>query len=242
MKKILILLFLMNLTILSSVAGNASQRVDKNIELKQLSDKAWLIQTSLACNGHLDCNSLLINDTKDLVLVNTPANDSLTAILLKCLEKKFHRKVTRVIVSHFHDDSSGGLQTTHKQGIASYGLDQTNVLLKPKNKNIDYVFTDSLKITLQTVHLELFYFGAGHSVDNIVTWIPEEQILFGGCLLKSLEATDKGNIKDADLKIWPFTVQKVKNRFPGARIVIPGHMAIGDASLFDYTLKIIALQ
>jgi len=236
-KNILLSLFL----ILSSVglfAADPVDRVDKNIAFTRLTDKTYLIQSSYSSNGQLDCNLLLILDTKDVVLVNTPSTDSLTTILLNCIEKKFKRKVTRVIVSHFHDDSAGGLKVTNKLGITSYGLDKTRDLLKSSNRKIDVVFTDSLKISLQTEEIQMFYFGAGHSMDNIVTWIPGERILFGGCLLKSLTATDKGNIKDADLKAWPVTVGKVKKRFMNAKIVIPGHSTIGDNSIFDHTIKI----
>ena len=162
--------------------------------------------------------------------------------MLDCIEKKFKRKVTKVIVSHFHDDSSGGLQATSKRGITSYGFSKTKDLLRSQNRNIDIVFNDSLKIQLQTTELCLYYFGAGHSVDNIVTWLPDERILFGGCLIKSLSATDKGNIKDADLPAWPVTVRKVKERFGNAKIVIPGHSSIGDYSVFDHTIKIAEMK
>jgi metallo-beta-lactamase class B len=169
-------------------------------------------------------------------------NDSLTAILLRCIKKKFNRKVTKVIVSHFHEDSSGGLQETSKQGITSYGLNKTRELLKSRNKNIDIVFKDSLKIPLQTTDIQLFYLGAGHSVDNIVTWIPGEKILFGGCLLKSTSVRDKGNINDADIAAWPITVRKVKTRFRDAKIVIPGHSTIGDSTIFDHTIRIAEMK
>lgn len=233
---------LLNLSVYRLLAGDSIERVNKNVEITRLTDKAYLIQSSYSCNGHLDCNHLLIIDSKDIVLVNTPASDSLTVIMLDCIEKKFNRKVTKVIVSHFHDDSSGGLQTTGRRGIISYGLNKTRDLLKSQNKNIDIIFNDSLKIQLQTTELCLYYFGAGHSVDNIVTWLPDEKILFGGCLMKSLDATDKGNIKDADLPAWPVTVQKVKDRFRDAKIVIPGHSSIGDYSVFDHTIKIAKMK
>ena len=71
-------------------------------------------------------------------------------------------------------------------------------------------------------------------------WLPEDKILFGGCLLKSLEAKDKGNIKDADLKAWSVSVEQVKKKYPDAMIVIPGHGKIGNTSVFDYTLKLLA--
>jgi len=242
MKKAVLFLVLLNLSVSRLLAGDAIERVDKNIGITRLTVSAYLIQSSYSGNGHLDCNHLLIIDSKDIVLVNTPATDSLTVVMLDCIEKKFKRKVTKVIVSHFHDDSSGGLNTTSKRGITSYGLSKTRDLLKSQNKNIDVVFNDSLKIQLQTTKLCLYYFGAGHSVDNIVTWLPDEKILFGGCLMKSLEATDKGNIKDADLPAWPVTVRKVKERFRDAKIVIPGHSSIGDYSVFDHTIKIAEMK
>jgi len=242
MTKRFALLVLLNLFMVGLFASDSMDRVDKNIGITRLTDKAYLIQSSYSCNGSLDCNHLLITDKEDLVLVNTPANDSLTVILLDCIEKKFKRKVTTVIVSHFHDDSSGGLPETNKRGIISYGLNKTRDLLNSQNKIIDIVFKDSLKIPLQTTEIQLFYFGAGHSIDNIVTWIPGEKILFGGCLLKSLTARDKGNIKDADIPAWPITVQKVKARFQDAKIVIPGHSAIGDNSIFDHTIRIVGMK
>jgi metallo-beta-lactamase class B len=242
MKQVLMFIMLLDLFVHPVFADDSIDRVDTNIEITRLTDKAYLIQSSYSCNGYLDCNHLLIIDKTDIVLVNTPAKDSLTIIMLNCIEKKFKRKVTKVIVSHFHDDSSGGLDEMSKRGIKSYGLDKTRDLVKSENKNIDNVFRDSLKIALQTIQIDMFYFGAGHSIDNIVTWLPSERILFGGCLMKSLKATDKGNIKDADLLAWPVTVQKVKDRFMNAKIVIPGHSSIGDASIFDHTIRIVKMK
>ena len=111
-KEILITMFLI-LSVCKLFSADPVDRVDKNIAFTRLSDKTYLIQSSYSSNGLLDCNLLLILDTKDVVLVNTPSTDSLTTILLNCIEKKFKRKVTRVIVSHFHDDSAGGLTVTN---------------------------------------------------------------------------------------------------------------------------------
>jgi len=222
------------------LTDNKADHIDKNFAITQLTNNAFLIQSSFSANGQLDCNHLLIIDTKDLVLVNTPVNDSLTSVLLSCIEKKFKRKVTKVIVSHFHEDSSGGLRQISKLGINSFGLNKTGNLLKSQNKHIDFLFSSFLALDLQTLHLELFYPGAGHSIDNIVIWLPEDKILFGGCLLKSLEAKDKGNIKDADMKAWPVSVELVMKKYSDAMIVIPGHGEIGNTSVFDHTLKLLA--
>lgn len=232
-------LFVLNLITLGLFAEDQIDRMDKNIALIKLTSQVYLIQTSYACNGNLNCNHLLIVDSTDIVLVNTPSSDSLTSILLLSIEKKFGKKVSKVIVSHFHDDSSGGLTETARHGIIAYSLDKTSDLLKNENKNIDVVFTDSLSIPLQTIQLKMYFQGAGHSIDNSVVWLPAEKILFGGCLLKSLDANGPGNIQDADLKAWPKTVRNVRQKFSQANIVIPGHMAIGDTSIFNHTINIL---
>ncbi len=233
---VLVIFFLANLR---SEAGDFNVRLDRNIAVTKLTTDVYLVKSSFSGNGQLDCNHLIVLDNKEMLLINTPATDSLTRIMIQCLETRFKRKITKLIVSHFHDDSAGGLHETVRQGIKSYGMNLTNNLLKPAKKKLDIVFSDSMSITLPTIKLNLFYFGPGHSIDNIVTWIPSEKILFGGCLLKSMDTDNIGNIKDADIQSWPVTVQKIKARFREAKIVIPGHLAIGDLSLFDHTLKII---
>ncbi len=239
MRNCLVVLLFFALANFRLVAGDTITRLDKNLGLKKIKNNIYLVKSSFSGNGQLDCNNLIVLDRDDMVLINTPSTDSLTGIMLHCLEIKFKRKITKVIVSHFHDDSAGGLHETTRQGIKSYGLDLTNNLLKPAKKNLDIVFSDSMTIPLQTIKLDLFYFGSGHSVDNIVTWIPSEKILFGGCLLKSMDTDNIGNIKDADLQSWPATVQKIRARFSEAKIVIPGHLSSGDSSLFEQTLRII---
>jgi len=85
----------------------------------------------------------------------------------------------------------------------------------------------------------MYFLGAGHSPDGIVTWCPDENILFGGCLMKSLDSNSIGNLSDADIKAWPGTMRKAKDKFRDVGIVIPGHGPIGDASIFDHTFQII---
>jgi metallo-beta-lactamase class B len=238
-KTITIICLILSVGLRNLSAGQPIDSLDKNIGISRLTENTWLIQTSFACNGKLDCNHLLVVDGNEMVLVNTPASDSLTGILLDVLEKKFNKKVTKVIVSHFHDDSSAGLPETKRRGIISYSLDKTGELLKPFNRTVDIIFTDSLIIPLQTMNIELYFPGAGHSIDNIVVWLPSDKILFGGCLLKPMGATNKGNTADANEEAWPVTVQKVKDKFGDAKVVIPGHGAIGDNAIFDNTLCIV---
>ena len=81
------------------------------------------------------------------------------------------------------------------------------------------------------------YFGQGHTLDNVVGYFPSENILFGGCLIKEIEAT-KGYLGDANVGDWSNTVLKIKKQYPNLKIVIPGHGAIGGSELLDYTIQL----
>ena len=50
------------------------------------------------------------------------------------------------------------------------------------------------------------FHGGGHTVDNTVAWIPSEQALFAGCMLKGLEYNHPGNLADADLEACVLTL------------------------------------
>ena len=86
--------------------------------------------------------------------------------------------------------------------------------------------------------VELSFLGGGHTIDNIVAWIPAMKILFGGCLVKSLNARNLGNTKEADLMSYPATLKKVREKYSEAKIVIPGHGQPGGIELIDHTIKL----
>jgi metallo-beta-lactamase class B len=84
------------------------------------------------------------------------------------------------------------------------------------------------------------YFGAGHTADNVVAWLPSQKILFGGCLIKSLDSQSLGNTADGDLQAYPTTLQKVLAAYNHATIVVPGHGDWGGPDLIEHTLKLAA--
>ena len=86
--------------------------------------------------------------------------------------------------------------------------------------------------------IECFYFGPAHSSDNIVVWIPSEKILFAGCMVKSIDATNLGNTADGDLNAYPHTIDRLLSRFPDAKIVIPGHGKFGGLELILHTKEL----
>jgi len=84
---------------------------------------------------------------------------------------------------------------------------------------------------LNDIEIDCYYFGGGHTTDNIVVWIPSEKILFAGCMVKEMSSKTLGNLADADVNEWPSTIDKVIDKFPSAKIVIPGHGKFGGKEL-----------
>lgn len=83
-----------------------------------------------------------------------------------------------------------------------------------------------------------YYLGAAHSLDNIVVWIPSEQILFAGCMIKSLNSKDLGNTADGDLAAYPQTIDRLIHKFPVVKYVIPGHGTFGGLDLMTHTKEL----
>ena len=82
-----------------------------------------------------------------------------------------------------------------------------------------------------------YWLGEAHTPDNIITWIPAEKTIFGGCMVKSMDAS-KGYLGDANVTAWPATIEKIKSTCPSAKIIVPGHGDPGGQELLDYTIRL----
>ena len=133
----------------------------------------------------------------------------------------------------------GGLNEFHKAGINSYSHKLTREIAKSKNLPVPkFEFQNSLVLNLDDKKIICKYLGAGHTIDNIVVWVPAEKILFGGCMLKAVGWNSLGFTGDADLNEWPKTLRKLLVEFPESKIVIPGHGDYGDLGLVQHTLRL----
>ena len=67
--------------------------------------------------------------------------------------------------------------------------------------------------------------------------MPEEELIFGGCLIKAMDAS-KVNLNDADTLAWSSTVRKIKAELPKTKCIVPGHGNTGGKELLDYTFEL----
>ena len=90
--------------------------------------------------------------------------------------------------------------------------------------------------------VEVLYPGAGHAPDNIMVWLPEQKILYGGCAIRELATDSLGNTADGDLASWPKAIKLAQDRYSTAEVVIPGHGAPGGPELLAHMHQLFAAQ
>lgn len=215
-----------------------------DVELNRISDNIWLHTSYIDYNGtRTPSNGLVISTSEGLVLIDTPWNDFQTKELIELTKKQFQQTFVQAIITHAHSDRIGGINELKKNKIEVRSTSMTSKIAeclgyqKP-NSTLD----NNPSINFGNLNIEVYYPGAGHSQDNIVVWIPEEKLLFGGCLIKSLEAKNIGEAKEADIKQWVLSVTKVLEKYGDAEIVIPGHGQWGDIELVEHTLELLSLK
>jgi metallo-beta-lactamase class B len=208
------------------------------LTVEQLSPNAF-VHTSYKQTqdfGNVPCNGLVVRNGGEAIVFDTPTNDSAAAELIRWVQDSLHCRITAVIPTHFHDDCLGGLKAFHAHGIPSYANQRTIALAAADSVEMpQHGFADSLQLTLGNERITATFHGEGHTRDNVVGYFPSEHVLFGGCLIKELDAS-KGYLGDANVAAWSGTVEAVKKAYPEVKVVIPGHGQCGDGQLLDYTI------
>ena len=242
MKKLLFVLLALSIPLFGfSQSDYKTIKISNDIELVKISDNAYMHISyfELQKYGRIGANGLIfINDSKAF-LFDSPWNDSLTKDLISWIADSMKIEVVGFVPNHWHGDCMGGIGYLQKQNIETYANQMTIDIAKSNDlATPTHAFKDSLQLQLGDKLIQCYYLGAAHSLDNIVVWIPSEQILFAGCMVKSLNAKDLGNTADGDLVAYPKTLERLIKKFPNAKVVIPGHGPFGGLDLIKHTIDL----
>ncbi|MCX7709173.1 MAG: subclass B1 metallo-beta-lactamase [Clostridia bacterium] len=216
---------------------------DKNyVELTKINDHLWVHTSYQDYNGsRTPSNGMVAVTSKSLVLIDTPWNTEQTKTLLELTKDTFKKDFTLAVITHAHVDRIGGINALLDRKIEVFSTKLTGELAEKNGfmKPSPGIELDEMTLDIDSMKIETFYPGEGHTADNITVWFPEDKVLFGGCLIKSADSTSIGNTQDANLKQWPMSVKKVLDGYKEAEIVVPGHGAWGDLSLIKHTLELL---
>ena len=222
-----------------SFGAVAQQKIytSDQLTITSLSENTFVHSSFLQTDdfGKVACNGLIVRDGNEVAVFDTPTDDPSSQELIRWVHDVLKCKIVAIVPTHFHSDCLGGLSAFHAAGIPSLANEKTielakqNLLVVPQKG-----FSDGLSLRVGSKDVQLRFFGEGHTRDNIVAYFPTEHVLFGGCLIKELQAS-KGFLGDANVGAWSATVAKLQQAFPQVKHVVPGHGATGGAELFEYT-------
>jgi glyoxylase-like metal-dependent hydrolase (beta-lactamase superfamily II) len=206
-------------------------KVSEGLTLIKLTEHTY-IHTCENNNGIVHVNN------GEAIIVSTPDSDVETKNLIDWTKESLQAKIVGYVIDRWHPDAMEGLDIVQKMGINTYSYELTRKIAKARGLPVPEIgFDPKIELDVGGDKIICHYLGAAHTDDGIVVWIPKEEILFGGNEIRSYNGW-VGNIGDANLDEWSKTIEKVKNEYGPARIVIPGHGRYGGAELIDYTIDL----
>lgn len=204
-------------------------------------------------------NSMVVEmSPTDLLISDAPWTSAATRELLKWTKEKFGERKITAINTHSHMDRIAGNEVFLSHASEVYSSDLTIKYvnkskatelvtmakrveaaelkaefkkMKIKEANNSFPLKEGKVLQFGDTKAEIFYPGHGHTKDNVVVYLPERKILFGGCFIVGLPKL--GYIKEANLKEWPKALDRL-NRFD-AKWVIPGHGHSYSPDLIEHT-------
>ena len=220
--------------------NNLAITQSEHLKIIPIADGIYIHQSYLKTEdfGKVVCNGLIYENGGEAVVFDTPTDEVSSRILISWLTDSLNVSIKAIVPTHFHSDCLGGIQMFHDERIASIAHQKTidlagiHQLPVPKTG-----FKQDTSILVGDNSVLITFPGEGHTIDNVVAYIQSNQVLFGGCLVKSLGA-GQGFTGDANLNSWAATVEQIKMNFPQIKIVVPGHGMAGNHELLDYTISL----
>lgn len=227
--------------LLSFTAVFSQETIHENLKISHLTGDFYVYTTYNSYKGNLvPANGMYLVTEKGVVLFDSPWDKTQFQPLLDSIKTRHSKEVVMCIATHSHEDRTGGLGYYKQKGIKTYTTKLTDSISVVKGEErAAYLIDKDTVFTIGRYSFQTFYGGPGHAPDNIIIWFGKEKILYGGCLIKSTEATDLGNLADANVKEWPKTLQKIQLKFKNPKYIIPGHQDWSDKRSLEHTLQLI---
>lgn len=250
------------LGLISLFVGNAStEELAKNLTVDSIAPDLFIVTHAFPWPSN---SVVAIMENTDILLIDVPYTPEATELLLNWINQKYGKRNIVAINTHFHVDRLGGNESLIKHNIPVYSSNLTIDAIKNRGESslkliISWITDESIKnyyrnfkyisptkifeskkgLTLN-FGKELVYakfLGIGHSIDNLIVFLPNKKAVFGGCMILSMEANRIGNVSDGNQVEWLKTIQLIDAT--NFKLVIPGHGKYGGKDLVNHTISIL---
>jgi glyoxylase-like metal-dependent hydrolase (beta-lactamase superfamily II) len=210
--------------------------------LRELAKGTWLHTSwkTLPKVGHFPSNGLVVAGRDTTWLIDTAWEDEDTDLLFDAAKKATGRAPAQIVVTHAHDDRMSGLPILHAHGVHSlaHELTQQDAPKRDLTPAQESWSGRDKELDVGGRKLQMLQPGAAHTRDNVVVYLPDVSVLFGGCMIRAKAGKTLGFVGDANVAAWPATARVVQKQFGKAKIVVPGHGDPGDATLIAHTIAL----
>jgi len=206
------------------------------LEVVPLTDNVYLHTSYKEVEGYglVGSNGLVVVDAGKAYIIDTPWSEADTKKLVDLFRQR-GLVIAGSISTHFHDDRTSGIGFLNSMAIPTYASNLTNDILTANGAAAAKNTFSTKEFSWVPGVIEVYFPGAGHTKDNVVVWLPQSNVLFGGCLVRESSGKKLGNIADAEIGAWEHSIDNLINKFPTAKIVVPGHGAAGGPELLAHT-------
>lgn len=220
---------------LPAIAGSTPK-----VRIRPIASGIWM-HTSwklLASGKPFPSNGLIVRGKRQALIIDTtwPTRDM--ASLVRKARELTNGLPLQLAITHAHDDRMSGVEIARRAGIPSLAHALTQEDARSREIPLaDVVWSGDRKVLqLGARKAELFWPGHAHTRDNIVVFIEDAGVLFGGCMLRAMSTKSLGNVADANVQNWSKAVARIVSEFgKKTRFVIPGHGEPGGPELLAHT-------
>ena len=211
------------------------------LEISHLTANFYVFTTYNFYKGNLiPANGMYLVTDSGVVMFDSPWDTTQFQPLLDSIKVKHNKKVVICIATHSHKDKTAGLEFLKEQGVKTFTTKQTDEISKAKGeKRAEFLMEKDTVFSVAQYKFQTYYGGQGHTADNIVIWFDKDKVLYGGCLVKSVEAKDLGNLEEANVKEWPATIKNIQAKFKNPKFIITGHQSWTSKESLNHTLELI---
>lgn len=225
-----------------SPAAPKTWKIAPDVQVTELRSGIWLHTSwqTFPDGTRFPSNGLIVREGEQLLLIDTAWGELLTDQLLEWIDSNLKLRVAQAVVTHSHHDRIGGAAALQRRNIKILTHPLTKQLASEQGLPVPEALEALKEVgsSARVGSVEVFYPGPGHARDNLMVWLPEKRILFGGCAVRAASAKGLGNVAHADTAAWPLSIRRALERYGTAEIVVPGHGEAGGLELLRHTLSL----
>lgn len=197
-------------------------------------------------------NTGIVIGERGVLVVDAQPTPQLSELVREEIERVTDKPIRHLVLTHFHVDSGLGAAAFEpgdilssdltSRMIASRGEDDRSTALTrqselfagagrlPASPQPTMSFASSMTIELGRRQVRLMHLGRGHTVGDVVVWVPDAGVLFAGDLVAHKTACYCG---DAHLADWPKALERIGAFRPQALVPGRGRPLVGQEEVTD---------